>query len=484
MMDRQANLTPDENETHVSETTKTSRFGSKIKWIVGAVLVVLVLIYGIGVYHYKDHFQHNVSINGTKVNGMTVEEAENTFTEDFASHVITITEKEREETIAPEDVDAVISVGTQIEDLFDSFSPWTWFTNLFGTSDYTVELDVTYDEEKLNEVVNNLECFAEGNVIAPEDAYIQAGEAEFEIVPEVLGNTVKKKKLIKRIGTCLATCVTSINLEEEDLYKLPSYFESDEVVQKALKKANKFTQGTITYDFDYTTETVDYSLSKDWVKITDDFKVSLIEDKVGDYVDGLCKTYNTMGSSRSFTTSYGSTINIYGGDYGWKIYFDEEKAELIEDLKSGEDVTREPVYSYEAMCRNSATDDIGDSYVEVSISGQEVWLYVDGECLLDTSCVTGMKSSYDTDTGIYAITYKTSPATLTGLNSNGSSYSSDVTYWMPFNGNQGLHDATWRSSFGGSIYKSNGSHGCVNLPYSAAATIYKYVDAGFPVVIY
>ena len=49
-----------------------------------------------------------------------------------------------------------------------------------------------------------------------------------------------------------------------------------------------------------------------------------------------------MGSSRPFTTAYGSKINVYGGDYGWKIYFDKEKTKLIKEIKSGKDVEREP----------------------------------------------------------------------------------------------------------------------------------------------
>jgi len=67
---------------------------------------------------------------------------------------------------------------------------------------------------------------------------------------------------------------------------------------------------------------------------------------------------------------------------------------------------------------------------------------------------------------------------------NGEDYSTPVDYWMPFAGNVGMHDATWRGSFGGDIYLNNGSHGCVNLPWSSAKTIYENVDAGFPVLVY
>jgi len=55
---------------------------------------------------------------------------------------------------------------------------------------------------------------------------------------------------------------------------------------------------------------------------------------------------------------------------------------------------------------------------------------------------------------------------------------------MPFNGGVGLHDASWRSTFGGKIYVTGGSHGCINLPRSAAETIYNNISAGTPVLVY
>ena len=458
----------------------------KNRKIAAAIIVILVLaVYGGGVYFYSSHFPHNTVINGEKAGEKDVASTEKLFTDDLDSHKISIKEKERTEVIDAAAIGTKINVNNQISDLHASLNPWLWFVNLFGTKNYTVKLDVTYDETKLKETVNNLECFKKENVTAPKNTYIKAGETQFEIVPEVLGNTVKKKELLKLIETDLSTCVTSIDLEKEDLYKLPTYYAKDDVVKKALEKANSYTKGSITYDFKYTTEKVDYQTSKDWISISKDFQVSVNEDKVGDYVEKLGQKYNTMGASRKFTTAYGSKINVYGGDYGWKIYFDKEKAKLIKNIKSGKDVKREPVYSYRGKVRNSAKDDIGDSYVEVSISSQEIWLYVKGKQILNSSVVTGDPTQgHETYRGIYAITYKQSPATLTGPNAGGGSYSSKVTYWMPFNGGQGLHDATWRSSFGGSIYRGNGSHGCVNCPYSVAAVLYKYVDTGFPVVIY
>ncbi len=67
---------------------------------------------------------------------------------------------------------------------------------------------------------------------------------------------------------------------------------------------------------------------------------------------------------------------------------------------------------------------------------------------------------------------------------NGETYSTPVNFWMPFNNNVGMHDATWRSEFGRNIYMTNGSHGCVNLPYAVAQEIYGMVEKNTPVICY
>ena len=103
-----------------------------VKWIVCAVFVVVVLAYGFGVYHYKDHFYRDTYVNGISLGGMTLDEAERAFTDDLESHKIALEEKERTEIIDPADIDTVISVGTQIADLFHAQSPWSWVAHFFG----------------------------------------------------------------------------------------------------------------------------------------------------------------------------------------------------------------------------------------------------------------------------------------------------------------------------------------------------------------
>lgn len=117
-------------------------------------------------------------------------------------------------------------------------------------------------------------------------------------------------------------------------------------------------------------------------------------------------------------------------------------------------------------------------FVEVDISDQELNLYKDNESILCSSVVTG-KTSSPTNLGYFDIDWMTTDTYL-----KGADYCTHVDYWMPFDGGIGLHDASWRDSFGGDIYIDNGSHGCVNLDYNTASTIYDYVEPGSRVLVH
>lgn len=120
------------------------------------------------------------------------------------------------------------------------------------------------------------------------------------------------------------------------------------------------------------------------------------------------------------------------------------------------------------------------TYIVISVKSQKLWYYKNGKLKLTSKVVTGQKGKHDTPKGTYKILGKARSVYLVGPD-----YRSYVNYWMLISRKYqiGLHDASWRSSFGGSIYKYNGSHGCINLPYSKARYIYKYVPVGTKVII-
>lgn len=212
---------------------------------------------------------------------------------------------------------------------------------------------------------------------------------------------------------------------------------------------------------------------------TEDHQLTLDPDFLTSYLESLAEKYNTQGCPRKFHTSHGNDITLYKGDFGWKLDIDQTKEIVMEYIETSLRKVLYPVWEQEGASFEKGND-IGDSYVEVDLTNQKVWLYKDGEQLLETDCVSGTPGTdRQTPGGVYSIYFMKSPAVL-----KGADYTSPVEYWMAYFGNIGLHDATWRSEFGGDLYKTDGSHGCVNLPTDAAKLIYETVDYGYPVVSY
>lgn len=184
-----------------------------------------------------------------------------------------------------------------------------------------------------------------------------------------------------------------------------------------------------------------------------------------------------------FTADDGEEFRFPNPGYGWTMDVGTTAERMRTVLEAG---GNEASAAWLNGSERTGRNDVGDWYVEVDVSRQTVYLYANGEKVDEAPCVTGnADGSKDTPRGAYSIYSKLSPTTLRGYNPDGSlEYASDVTYWMPFNGGIGLHDASWRSEFGGDIYTWDGSHGCVNLPFEFAKEVYESTWIGYPVIVH
>lgn len=233
------------------------------------------------------------------------------------------------------------------------------------------------------------------------------------------------------------------------------------------------------------TEVLDGLTIATWVNGSQGLTVSVDAAKVAAYVQGLRNKYDTPAGTQTWQSADGTAKSIKT-DYGWHIDQAKETEALIANIQSLQSVTREPVYASRAV--QTEMPQWGKTFVEIDISSQHVYFYQNGNCVWDSKCVTGTATDPDraTPTGVFALKYKQRDRVLRGRinpQTGKPSYESPVAYWMPFNGNIGLHDANWRSSFGGNIYLKNGSHGCINLPPKNAKTLYELITPGTVIVV-
>ena len=445
--------------------------------VVGAVLVIYV---GLSIF-FMSHFYFNTTLNGKNVSGYSADKVFDNWEDEIGNYSLKIVESDGTESeLKGSDIDMVLQWDDTITKMISKQNGFAWPAKLFNPDQNTSEAIVTFDEDKLDSAPDGFSFMDKSKQIDPVDATVSDYDKKdgYTLVESVPGTAIDKPSLKENIEKALYGLADTYQITEGNGYLAPKIANDDEKLLAAIETMNKYAGSEIDYEIGSEKETLDINTFADWLSINDNEKVEIDEEKVADYVAELGTKYNTYGKSKQLATSYGTTITMSNCHYGWKIDAETEAAAIVDDIKGGEKVTRDLNYQYTAASHTG--NDYGNSYVEVNLTAQHLYLYKNGSLVIDSDFVSGNPSKGNaTHTGVFGVTYTERNATLKGQN-----YATPVSFWMPFNGNEGMHDATWRSSFGGSIYKRNGSHGCVNLPYSVAQTIFENVSAGFPVFVY
>ena len=469
------------------ENLKQERNGAGRKIIAavgGAVLIAAVaagaVYVGMG-QKYKRVYFPNTTVNGLNVSGLTPEETKQRITEETNGYTLTIQERGGEtETIQGADIGLHPEFDGTLEQILQNQSTLAWGFHVGRYVDYTIDTMAAFDETKLSDAVSGLTCLTPERAEAPRDAYISdyiSGKG-YEIVPEEQGASPDPQLLSSAVHDAILNFQESLSLEDADVYEKPQITADNEALNAELEAWNKYVHTTVTYRFGSKSEVLDGEKIHTWLVSDGQGGVSLDDAKIGEYVSWLAQTYNTAYKPKTLKTSYGQTVTISKSVYGWKINQSEETAALKQILLSCESQEREPVYSQTAASHDG--NDYGNTYAEINLTAQHMFFYKEGKLVVESDFVSGNESrGWSTPAGVYPLSYKQRNATLKGEN-----YATPVSYWMPFNGGIGMHDAYWRSSFGGKIYKTNGSHGCINLPPAVAKTIYENISAGMPVICY
>ena len=248
----------------------------------------------------------------------------------------------------------------------------------------------------------------------------------------------------------------------------------------------EFQDFQMVYEFGGREEIIDEAVAADWMTLDAEGRIVFDEqnrpilDKtlIKEYVAYLASTYNTVGIERSFKATRGDLVKVPGGGYGNKLDEEAEYAFLLDAFLNKKSGTRIPQYVSEAW--EKGENDIGDTYIEVDMGNQHMYYYVDGEMVLDTPVVTGNTSrKWGTPAKVCFVYFKQKNRVL-----RGADYATPVKYWMAVDGHIGIHDATWRKEFGGTIYETNGSHGCINTPLETMTELYDMVELGTPVIMF
>lgn len=344
------------------------------------------------------------------------------------------------------------SATTYLKDNFIKF--------VLGNKTVNVNFYAVIDKAALNTVISeNNECATE-----VQNAKIIKEKNQFITQKEVNGTKLDTSTIVKDISA------DNFPIDFTKYYVKPDVL-SDELIP-ICDTMNEYVNWSVTYD-----DGTIIKASTDAVKLNKKKEIILNYDFLIQGLKKVSRSYNTVGKAVTFKTHSGKKIKVGNtkmSTWGNVVDTDKELSYLKSQFESKTSISdRKPEYLRKQ-------DKIGTTYVEVSLSSQHVWVYINGKPKMESDVVTGTKGKHDTPKGLYYMS-----ECIPGKYLVGDGYKTWVNKWMRLtNTGVGLHDATWRSSFGGSIYTYSGSHGCINLPSSFADKLFKVAYTGMPVVVY
>ena len=461
--------------------------------ICGIVVLVLLVVYLAGMLYYNDKFLNGTMVNGSDVGGMTLQKANDQLSKKVNGQSLKLIFNDgQSEVLQSAQLGVSYNKDNSLNQLMKNQNKWAWFIGFFKNEKNTLTDLIQISDENLTNGIASMEHAKEENQIAPTDAYIQYKDGSFSIIKETLGSKFNTEELVKNIKVALSEGKQQLDVTKANGYVKPQVYKDDQDLNNQLKAANEYCLSTITYTTPKGKEiALDGSTLITWLSKQDDGSYtkdeSVFKEKITAFVKELASQYNSIGATRTFTGKDGQSHTVSGGTYGFRVSTDGEVSALLKIINENKSENNR-IPEHTGQLPSGENGGLGTTYLEINITKQHLWFVKDGSVVLESDFVSGKESDSTrlTPSGTYYIYNKERNRVLRGTKQpNGKyEYESPVSYWMPFNKGIGLHDASWRSTFGGDTYINSGSHGCINLPTGFAGSLYSQIYVNLPVVVY
>jgi len=465
-------------------------------WALWAVLLALalgVLALSLISVRYQERFYPNTRLLGLDVSRLTAAEAAARLAAGAEEAAVTLRDSSRVDICT-----IPLSAFVTQDDLFAECSralleqhrgkgPLAWLDR--GDYDYAPRFLASLSEEAVRDVLEET-LYGDTPRVSPKDARIVLGEDFYTLEPEEEGNLVD-------MGRCAGALTGELRAADslepgtrtatvESGRVLPAVTTDDIYIRIRLNVMNNYLSTPVSVDFGngnvYTLSPEDIWSVSD-VTLTEhsvicapdeDLVQALTERLIEEYgVDGVYAKYLHTAETRPY-------VYYRVEDTGWIMDREGLSGEIYAALANGRGAELAPDYDYTWYWENRYH--CGNTFVEISLDNQYLWYFLDGKLLVETPVVTGDRATRkSTHTGFFWIVAMKEDTNLVG-----PTWNDHVDYWMPFDipNEIGLHDSSWRDEYGGDIYLTDGSHGCVNTPLEALDIIYHNIKEGVPVIVY
>lgn len=444
------------------------------------VLIAIILVVTSGNKNDPNLFNVGTSIQDLglgitlEVEGKTVEEVYDMYMTEFENHTINIYEgDELFDEIPYKDLGLKINLKEELTTIRD-------MSNQSKKGQvYSLHLTYEIDNAIIADYIETLRCVTEG--IPSQDAYTEDDGKEMIVVPEVYGTEINKDILLEILLNAINKSISTIDLnEEKDVYIKPEVTSNNLSLQQTTDIYNNSANLKVEYLLGDTVYTVPEDVVSSWVSVTKYQKLELDEKAMKLYLEDLADEINTYGNDHEFTTINGETVNLNAKTYGWELDVEAEFKQLKTDLKRGKEVSREPIWKNTGVGSYNV-DNTTTEYVEIDLKNQHLYVIKDGSIVFECDIVSGNDTSASrTVKGYFKMESKERNETLYCAGKP-----EIVDYWMPFyKEGIGIHDTSIRTEFGGTIYKNDGTTGCINVSNEDAASIYNAIGKETRIVIY
>ena len=403
-------------------------------------------------------------VGGVDLTGLTAEEAAAALNEAAAAYKLSLTVNGKALSFTAEEL------GLKLDD-----AALASLLEAVANGNEGSDAVFTYDRDALKRLMKGALNSAPKNATVSYDS----SKGKFVASNGANGTEYDVDAALDAAAAAIANLTASASVEVKTTSVAPELTASSDKVKTAVNTANGYLNISLTYTYtpdggSAAKESMGVSTIASFIKVSEKMEVSISKSAIESYCATMGDRHNGADYKGAFKTTNGGTTGQTVTYYGQRVNQSALADDIYTCVTKGTSGTRTAPYSAKS------DKPYGGSYVEIDLSAQKLWLYKNGERIITTSFVSGsVAEGHRTPTGVYSIYAKQTDRYLTGAD-----YRSFVHYWMPFLGGYGLHDASWRSSFGGDIYLYNGSHGCVNLPSSAAKTIYNNISVGTKVILY
>ncbi len=455
-------------------------------WIIPVVLVAVLLVaYGVGVAVFSTRFLPNTTVDGTDVSLKEKSEVASSVEAGLSGYSTTVSGDGISFSIKASDINLRYDGDAYAEAAMSQTSPFTWPFAFFTNRNLTVGAKMGYDEAMLSSLLQTyIDAATQGADVKNGGITYDEAQGKYVLSDAAVAGNIDAAAFLTNFAEKIESLPATITIGDECLTGGNTIYASVDAANSYLQAGPVLTLANTTV-----TEVTPAQIAS-WISFNDDLTVSLDEDAITSWCRGdLSNTTDTVGKSRTFTRPDGKVVTTQArGVYGWSINGAETAEKIVEAIKGGTKQTIE-IPCYDTADRyNPGGQDWPDRYIDVDISTQHATFYENGQVIWEADVVTGLPADdRDTPQGVWTITSRDTDATLTGPNdeSGNPEWESHVDFWMGVKQNiVGFHNAPWRYYFGGEIYKTNGSHGCINLSYDDAEKLYNLCKVGDVVVIH